>query len=172
MNNQVQQLITEIIDPLVKIISPEAEMEFIKEGDQWRVKIINGSQDLIGEKGETLRAIQHLVRICVHKKYPEDRTHFLIDMDDFRSKRELLIKTKVPELAQMIMAEGKTMVLINLSGYERMLIHKLLADIKGLQTSSVGDRDNRKLLILPTSETGYTGIDESTIWDIDKESKK
>ena len=172
MNNPVQQLILEIIEPIIKLISPEAKIEFNKEGDQWRILIIDGNPELIGEKGEVLRAIQHLARIFVHKKLPEDRTHFLIDIDNFRSNRELIIKTKIPEIAQAIIAQGKTFVLINLSGYERMLVHKLLVDIKSLQTTSVGERDNRKLLILPTSEAGSAGIDDATIWDINKESAK
>jgi R3H domain len=63
--------------------------------------------------------------------------------------------------------EGKTVILIQLSGYERKLIHSFLSDSKGLNTSSIGEGMDRKLLIMPTSEFGTSGIDEALIINLD-----
>jgi predicted RNA-binding protein Jag len=67
-----------------------------------------------------------------------------------------------------VIEQGKTVVLIGLSGYERMIVHQLFSDIKGLSTNSVGADNARKLLIMPTSEFGSTGMDEAIVWDIAK----
>jgi len=167
MDNLVSKTISDLLLPVVEAISPGAELDFQKESDQWRIVIKNGGQDLVGEKSEVLRALQYLVRIVVHKNFPQDRTHFLFDVDGFKSKRELALKIHIPDLAKIqVLKEGQTVVLINLSGYERMIVHQLLADISGLETNSVGAKNERKLLIMPTSEVGSTAMDDAIIWDL------
>lgn len=167
MDNLVSQTISDLLQPIVMAISPNAEITFQKEADQWRISIQNGTEDLIGEKSHTLSSLQHLVRVVVHKKFPDDRTHFLFDVDGFRSKRELAIKTHIPDLAKIkVLEEGQTVVLVNLNGYERMMVHQLLLGIDGLETNSVGLKSERKLLIMPTSEVGSTAMDDAIIWDI------
>lgn len=172
MDNLVSQTILDLLLPIVKAINADCQIDFQKEADQYRIVINNGTQDLVGEKSEVIRSLQHLVRVVVHKKFPEDRTHFLFDVGGFRSKREMALKMHIPELANIqVLQEGQTVVLVNLSGYERLLVHQLLADIDGLDTNSVGPKNDRKLLIMPTSEVGSTAMDDAIIWDITAHSK-
>lgn len=173
MDNLVSETILQLLLPIVKAISPNSEIDFQKEADQWRIVIKKGTQDLVGENSEVLRSMQHLLRVVIHKKYPQDRTHFLFDVDGFRSKREMALKVHIPDLAKYkVLEEGNTVVLVNLSGYERMIVHQLLADIKGLETNSVGPKNERRLLIMPTSEIGSTAMDDAIIWDIKEHTEK
>jgi len=168
MSPEVKEIILEFLENIIKNVSPKATAEILKEGDQWRIYInSNGSAVFTEEKNEVLRAIQHILRVLVHKKFPEDRTHFIIDVDNYKITRENKIKNEIPLLAKnKVLEGGKTLVLLGLSSYERMIIHKLLAEINGLETNSVGFGDSRKLLIRPTSEFGATGIDDSIIWSL------
>jgi predicted RNA-binding protein Jag len=62
--------------------------------------------------------------------------------------------------------QGLTVILVGLSGYERKLVHGILAEIKGLETSSVGPQDNRKLLVMPNSQIGNYGIENAKVVDL------
>jgi spoIIIJ-associated protein len=169
MDQKLQELIERILTKIIIAICPEAKIDFEKESSQWRIKITNGSENLIGEKGEVLRSIQHLIRITVHQRFPEDKTHFILDIDGYRTARESKLKNAIPDLANdIVLAEGRTVVLAGLSGYERMIVHQLLAGINGLETNSVGPKYSRKLLIVPTSEFGSVAMDDSYLWDIEK----
>jgi len=173
MDNLVSQTILDLLLPIVKSINPACEISFQKEADQYRIIIDKGDKDLVGEHSEVIRSLQHLVRVVVHKKFPNDRTHFIFDVGGYRSKREMALKMSIPDLAKIkVLEEGQTVVLVNLSGYERLLVHQLLADIAGLETNSVGAKNDRKLLIMPTSEVGSTAMDDALVWDINLQTKE
>lgn len=169
MDQTLQTSITEIVKILVTPIVGEYDLEIIREGDQWRVDIKGeNAVKLLGSKGEVLNAVQHILRVLVHNQVPKDRTHFIMDVNQIRSRREKFIAEEIPMMAKNeVLAVGMTVIIKNLSSYERRLIHQLLAEANGIETMSVGEGGNRKLLIRPTSDTGSLGIDNSKIVDID-----
>ena len=161
----------QLIDTLTKVAGPmveNLEVNVHKEADQWRVNITSDQNEmLVGHRGEHIKAIQHVTRVLMHKKFPEDRTHFMIDVGEFRKNREAIIKSKVSMLAQVeVIDQGMTVILMNFNGYERKLVHDILADISGLETTSIGEPDSRNLIIRPTSEVGSKGLDHARILDI------
>ncbi len=139
-----------------------------KEGDQWRVNINSDQNEiLVGHKGEHIKAIQHITRVLIHRQFPDDRTHFLIDVGEFRRNREQILKQKIIAVAQReVIERGTSVILMNLNGYERKLVHDILSDVDNLETSSIGEDEKRKLIIRPTSEIGAKGLDQSKILDI------
>lgn len=173
MEDSYKEQAFEMVKSIVKPIVGEVECDFLKEGDQWRLNIQTKNYGkLIGNHGEVLSGLQHLIRVIVHKKFPQDRTHFLVDVNERRRKREEFIQNKVPDYGkEEVLGLGKTVIMSNLSSYERKIIHKMLDEIKGLETTSVGERYNRKLLIRPTSDAGSQGMEDSIVVDIEKEVK-
>jgi predicted RNA-binding protein Jag len=165
MPEKIQQIIEKILNKIFLGLNIEANILYNKESDQYRIIIkTDNPKFLIEENGQIIEHIQHIIRVAVHQTYPDDKTHFLLDVNDFRQKRELAIKIKIPDIAKIkVLKEGKTIILVGLSSYERMLIHKILAESKGLNTSSVGSEISRKLLIMPTSEFGSSSMDDAYI---------
>jgi predicted RNA-binding protein Jag len=168
MDSRVKDLVDKILTGTIPGLFGDGQISYEKEADQYRIKITTSGhypEDL--DIKEISYALQHILRITVHKKFPDDRTHFLIDIDDFRNQREEKIRKLIPSLAEnKVIIQGKTVVLMGLSGYERMIVHHLLSDIKGLETTSVGNGRSRKLLIMPDSETGASGMDQAIMVDI------
>jgi spoIIIJ-associated protein len=170
----MQSNIKDFVDKLLEVILPglfdDSNFEYEKEGNQWRIKVnTSGTYADDVDLKSIAHSIQHILRISVHKNFSEDRTHFLIDIDNFRSQREDKLKKLIPSLAEnKVVIQGKTVVLMGLSGYERMLVHQMLAEVKGLETTSVGNGPGRKLLIVPDSETGASGMDKAIMVDINK----
>lgn len=170
MDKEYQNYITETVQFLMKPMIGEVDFEYTSEGDQWRINIkTENAEVLTARKNEVLSALQHVLRVLVHKKYPEDRTHFLLDVNSQRKVREDFINEEVPRIAkENILINGETVIVNGLSSYERKIIHRMLLEVDGMETTSVGDKNNRRLIIRPTSDTGSGGIDRSIVIDIDR----
>lgn len=168
MDESLQAVIQDVLKLLVQPICGDFQTEFVREGEQWRINLTGeNTQRLLGFKGEILNSVQHLMRVIVHQRIPKDRTHFILDVGMARSKRERFINEEIPAMAKdEVLGMGLTIILKNLTSYERRLIHQMLQEVIGLETMSVGDGNNRKLLVRPTSDTGSLGIDNSKIVDI------
>lgn len=168
MSSELQATITELITLLIKPIDPDLSVSFEKESNQYRILIKSQKEDLIvGEQGHLLRCFQHLIRVLAHCKNPSDKTHFLLDVNNYKKERERKIKIFIPQIAkESVLNQGKTVIVSGLSGYERMLIHKILDGSKEISTSSVGDQDSRKILIMPNSEFGSTGVEQAIVINI------
>jgi predicted RNA-binding protein Jag len=170
MQTELQNSIEKVLNQILPTLFSEYVLEFQKEADQWRILIYTEHEnpDLQDSTRDIIHSLQHYIRIYVHKLYPQDRTHFLIDINKYRVVREKKIKHTIPTIAEdKVLIQGKTVVLIGLSSYERMIIHNILDGIKGISTSSVGLGSQRKLLIMPNSETGAASMDNSIIINID-----
>jgi spoIIIJ-associated protein len=169
--DQLKQILLQLIEPMTTSL----EISITKEGEQWRV-IVNTDQNelLVGYRGENIKAIQHIARVMVHKKFPDDRTHFMIDIGEYKKTRENLISSKITNIAEIeVLEKGKTLILTNLNSYERRIVHNLLNEIKGIETTSVGEELNRKLIIRPTTGEimATTGMDNALILDIESLEK-
>jgi predicted RNA-binding protein Jag len=169
MPNTIQDQISQLIHITVGKIAAIKSLDFEKESQQFRVCILTDNNNIFLENQcEVLDAIQHFVRKTIHIKNPSDHTHFFLDVGYYNKNREYVLSIKTPELAQeVVLKKGKTVIMTHLSGFERLYVHNILSDVNGLQTTSVGIDTNRKLLIIPTSETGSSSLDESTIFDLD-----
>jgi spoIIIJ-associated protein len=168
MTSQIQSSLLELASLITNAISEVTSIDFEQENSQWRINIITPNQTpYIESNFALLKAIQHVARVSIHKQYPQDKTHFVFDVNKVGQKRENLISVRIPELAQQtVIKQGKTIILVNLTNFERLQVHHILADVNGLETTSVGEEDNRKLLIIPTSDVGTSNFDDAIIFDI------
>lgn len=164
---------TYLVATLQSLITPllaedEYSIDVCKEADQWRINIDGiHTNALIDDSTELLRALQHILRVKTHKQFPHERTHFILDIDKYRQKREHLLKERVKIIAETeVLNNGLTLILVRLSSYERRLIHNLLVEIDGLETTSVGQGSSRKLLIRPTSELGSKSMESAKVVDL------
>jgi len=171
MSSQTQEALEKILTNLLSSLHIDFKLEFVDEGHQIRANlIVSADQELllVGNAREMLNSIQHYARVALHISFPEDFSHFLVDVNNMRSRREHIIFKIIPQIAkQEVEIEGHTIILVGLSGYERRIIHQELAEVKSVETTSVGTRFNRKMIIRPTSDTGSTGIDNAKIFEID-----
>jgi spoIIIJ-associated protein len=171
METDYEKFLIQTIKTITGSLAPNLKINLTKEGDQYRINIDSDINELlVGHRGENIKAIQHVIRVIVHKNYPEDKTHFLLDVGEYKKNRESLINKIIPIIAQKEIIEmGNSVILTGLNGYERKLIHTLLVDVKGVITSSVGEESSRKLIIRPSEDSaGLSSMESSKIIDIEK----
>jgi len=105
---------------------------------------------LIGRKGETLAALQHVVRLIVNKEI-EQRVNLLVDIGGYKARRESALRKLALRVAEQVTRRHRRIALEPMSPYERRIIHITLRNHPTVTTESVGERDRRKVTILPKS---------------------
>jgi spoIIIJ-associated protein len=106
------------------------------------------ASDLIGRRGETLRAIQFIVGIMVNKALGQ-HVRIAIDVDGYRARREVLLRDLAMRFASRVIATGAPVQLEAMPPNERRIIHMTLAEHPDVVTESTGEGDARRIVILP-----------------------
>ena len=127
-------------------ITSDAE---VKIGENNRVNILLSGDDMgiiIGRRGETLDAIQHIIQLYVNKEYKEFYK-IIVDTENYRTKREEALKNLAHGLAKKVIRTRKEIVLEPMKPYERRIIHTALQNYNKVKTHSIGEEPNRKLVV-------------------------
>ncbi|HVT11628.1 MAG TPA: RNA-binding cell elongation regulator Jag/EloR [Fimbriimonadaceae bacterium] len=103
---------------------------------------------LVGKHGEVLNAMQYLVNIVAGRKF-NNGIRATLDGNNYRHRREEALYQLATRVADEVLNRGEEAVLDALPAFERRIIHKSLADYKGVQTYSEGEEPNRRVVIAP-----------------------
>ena len=101
---------------------------------------------VIGRRGETLDAIQHLTNYAVNRG-GEKHTHISVDAESYRAKREESLVRLAEKMAAKVIKYKRSMALEPMNSYERHVIHTALQDYEGVTTSSTGTEPNRRVVV-------------------------
>lgn len=105
---------------------------------------------LIGRKGETLAAIQHLLRLMVNN-IVHRRAHLVVDVEGYKVRRETALKKLALRIADQVTRRQRLIALEPMNAYERRIIHVTLRNHPTVLTESVGEGTRRKVTIVPKS---------------------
>ena len=125
-----------------------------REGGGLNVELSgSGIGAVIGRRGETLDAIQHLTNYAVNRGSSR-RAHINVDAENYRSKREQSLERLAEKMAAKAIKYRRSMALEPMNSYERHIIHAALQDKEGITTSSTGAEPNRRVVVsyVPTEE--------------------
>ena len=101
---------------------------------------------LIGRRGETLDALQYLTNLVVQRKI-NDRARFILDIENYRDRREETLIRLANKLYEKAKRTQKTIKLEPMNPHERRIIHTALQNKEGIQTFSEGEEPYRKVVI-------------------------
>lgn len=122
-----------------------SRLNVVAEGDE---KEALGA--LIGRKGERLSALQHLVNLMLSKQMGA-WTRVLVDVEDYRGRRERQLRELAERAAARVVETGKMLQLEPMSALERRWIHMSLRDHPAVATQSIGEEPNRRVVLVPRS---------------------
>jgi len=143
----------EILEQLMAQLDFHVTVE-IKAGDTNRLNVVGEGNEkeslgaLIGRKGERLSALQHLVNLMLSKKVGE-WTRILVDVEDYRGRRENQLRDLANRAADRVLETGKMLQLEPMPALERRWIHLALRDHDKVATQSIGEEPNRRVVVLP-----------------------
>lgn len=144
------EIAADYIEGLLDIADLDGDIDMDVEGDRAVVSVVGATLDeLVGEDGEVLEALQELTRLAVHRKTGV-RARLMLDVGGFRARR----RSELAELGRSVAAEversGEPKKLRAMSPFERKIVHDAVA-AAGLRSESEGEEPNRRVVVFPVS---------------------
>lgn len=155
--NQITEKIKEITQALIEKMGFSCETEIIENQEGLEKNLIcniktKESNFLIGQYGVNLLPLQHIARILVKQKTNE-RISFILDVNSYRQEKNSSIVRMAVELAEQAIREKRAVVLRPMSPYERRIVHLELSKNNQIKTESIGEGENRKVVVSPADMT-------------------
>ena len=101
---------------------------------------------LIGRRGDTLDAIQHLTNYTINRGV-DGHVRVNVDAECYREKREESLRRYARKKAQQVLKARRRTTLEPMNAYERHVIHAALQDMDNITTHSTGVEPNRRVVI-------------------------
>ena len=117
------------------------------EGSTYKVDLVGEDLGyLIGRRGDTLDAIQHLANYTINRGV-EGHIRINVDAECYREKREDSLRRYARKKAQQVLKARRRTTLEPMNAYERHVIHAALQDMENITTHSTGVEPNRRVVI-------------------------
>lgn len=140
--------VEEFLKGLLANMDVEAEIIITdREGGGLNVELSGPNMGaVIGRRGETLDAIQHLTNYALNRG-GEKHMHISVDAESYRSKREESLVHLAEKMAAKALKYNRSMALEPMNSYERHVIHTALQNYEGVSTASTGTEPNRRVVV-------------------------
>ena len=144
----VEEKIEVFLKGLLEHMGSAAVPHAWKDGeDSYRVELTGEDLGyLIGRRGDTLDALQHLCNYSVNRSM-DGHIRISVDAEDYRQKREESLRRYARKKAQQVLKAHRRTTLEPMNAYERHLVHATLQDMDRITTHSVGTEPNRRVVI-------------------------
>ena len=143
---------TEFLKKLLENMQLDAKLSVSEGDDEVRISISGEAAGvLIGHHGDTLDSLQYLTNLAANKKDGQDDerpyTRIVIDIENYRAKREETLRSLARRTAERVRRTKRSVTLEPMSAQERRIIHSEVQNIEGMTTFSVGQENNRKVVV-------------------------
>ena len=144
VEEKIEVFLTGLLEKMGSDAVPHAQ----KEGDNtYHVELVGSDLGyLIGRRGDTLDAIQHLANYTVNRGV-EGHIRINVDAEEYRQKREESLRRYARKKAQQVLKARRRTTLEPMNAYERHVIHAALQDMDNITTHSTGTEPNRRVVI-------------------------
>lgn len=149
MENKKLKIIEEKLKNILNLIGEEAEFKIEeKEGEIFVNLQPENPGILIGYHGKTLSALQLILSLMVYRQLKE-WVKVIVNVGDYRQRREEILKRMALSAAQKVKSFRQPQELPPMSSAERRIIHLTLANDPEVQTESLGEGKERRVVVKP-----------------------
>ena len=151
-DEEAEQLVSELIDYFLGAMGVVAETYIREDDDEGSMTFEIEGQDaglLIGRRGETLQALQFLIRMVTNRQLGR-KAYVVIDIEDYRERRVQMLRRLARRTAGRVASSGRDDSLEPMSPAERRIVHMALAGHPEVRTESEGEGNQRRVVIFPT----------------------
>ncbi|GAA0079211.1 protein jag [Clostridium sp. CTA-5] len=140
--------INNFLNVVLKTMDIEAEVDIKEDNNIIKVNLSGKKVGaIIGYRGETLDSLQCLISLMVNKNNDIPYKRVILDIGNYRNKREETLKRVAEKTAAKVKRTGKTFKLEPMNPYERRIIHSSLQDNDFVYTYSEGNEPFRKVVV-------------------------
>jgi spoIIIJ-associated protein len=142
------EIAADYIEGLLDIADLDGDIDMDVQGDRAVVSVVGATLDeLVGDDGEVLEALQELTRLAVHRR-TGSRARLMLDVGGFRARRRAELAELGRSVADEVSRTGEPKKLRAMSPFERKIIHDAVA-LAGLRSESEGEEPNRRVVVFP-----------------------
>jgi spoIIIJ-associated protein len=139
------------IDATVAVFQAPPSERDEEDGPPWILNI-EGDDDrisaLVGQRGETLTALQYLTRLIVSKQ-TETRANIIVDVNGYRDSRSDKLEQLAHRMADQAVQSARTVNMEPMPAHERRVVHMVLRKRGDVETESKGHGSERRVTIVP-----------------------
>lgn len=144
------EMAEEFLAGLLERMGIDADLEHAVEDNTMYVDVLPTSDEgiglLIGRHGQTLDALQEIVRSAVQRQ-TESRCRFVVDIEDYRKRRRDQLEDRARAIAAKVRRTGRSESLEPMTAYERKIVHDAASEAGGVETASEGEDPERFVVI-------------------------
>jgi spoIIIJ-associated protein len=139
------------IEGLLDIADLDGDIDMDVEGDRAIVSVVGATLDeLVGDDGEVLEALQELTRLAVHRQ-TGSRARLMLDIGGYRARRRAELAEYGRTVAEEVGRTGEPRALESMSPFERKIVHDAVA-AAGMRSESEGEEPNRRVVVFPRGD--------------------
>jgi spoIIIJ-associated protein len=143
------EVAADYLEALLDILDMDGDLELDIEGDRASVAIVGAElEDLVGQRGVTLEALQELTRLAVLRE-TGDRSRLMLDIGGYRAKRRTELVALATAAGQRVAGNGQEEKLAPMSPFERKVVHDAIAGLDGVVSESEGEEPQRRVVVRP-----------------------
>jgi len=145
---QESEIAADYVEGLLDVADLDGDIDMDVEGDRALVSVVGATlQELIGQHGEVLEALQELTRLAVHRQTGA-RTRIMLDVGGYRARRRVELTELGRDAAAEVKTSGVPQRLDAMTPFERKVVHDAVA-AAGLRSESEGEEPNRRVVVFP-----------------------
>ena len=144
---KAEENVKTFMEEIIKELPENTTYAIHKDKTGLNVEISNENLGfLIGYRGETLYAFQNIL-LAIAGKDIDKKVRVILDIEGYKAKREKTLEELAEKVAKTVIKTRKPVKLEPMQAYERKIIHSKLQQNDKVQTESIGEEPNRRIVI-------------------------
>ena len=145
------EIAADYIEGLLDILDVDGDIDELVQNGRPMVEVVGGRlNNLVGNRGATLEALQELSRLSIYRQTGEP-SRLLLDVGGFRAARRKELVAVAKNAAEKVKQHGEAVRLEPMSAFERKCIHDVINATTGVESESEGVEPSRRIIVRPAA---------------------
>ncbi|HEY4711576.1 MAG TPA: RNA-binding cell elongation regulator Jag/EloR [Dehalococcoidia bacterium] len=148
----VASVVTEILDKLLELLGVTGNVEVLSDETPLTLNIKGDDLGiLIGRQGQTLACLEYITKLMVAGRL-KAWLPLKVDVAGYKKRRHESLQRLALYLAEQVKSSRHAITMEPMPADERRIVHLTLTDNPDVTTQSIGEDENRKVVILPKQD--------------------
>ena len=143
------EIAADYIEGLLDILDVDGDIDELVQNGRPMVEVVGGRlNNLVGNRGATLEALQELSRLAIYRQTGEP-SRLLLDVGGFRAARRKELVAVAKNAAEKVKQHSEAVRLEPMSAFERKCVHDVINATSGVESESEGVEPSRRIVVRP-----------------------
>jgi spoIIIJ-associated protein len=145
------EIAADYIEGLLDILDVDGDIDELVQNGRPMVEVVGGRlNNLVGNRGATLEALQELSRLAIYRQTGEP-SRLLLDVGGFRAARRKELVAVAKNAVEKVKRYGEPVRLEPMSAFERKCVHDVINATVGVESESEGVEPSRRIVVRPSA---------------------